>query len=122
MTQRYQRFRASISKSADNANQRPKKIQLLTRTITFCLILNFSAYASSSWSQASSWSGEESTTSRRSTRSRDLSSDPSPFSPGSNNLAIDLGQVFLMGNLNSNYSDSIGTQLHYTYGVSDLFA
>jgi hypothetical protein len=56
-------------------------------------------------------------------RNRESSSaihDVSPFSPGSNNLALDLGQVFLMGDLGQ-YSDSIGTQLHYTYGVSDLF-
>src|SRR6185437_8793963 len=34
----------------------------------------------------------------------------SPFSPGSHNLAIDLGQVFLMGDLSHNYSDAIGSQ------------
>ncbi len=45
----------------------------------------------------------------------------SPFSPGSNNLALDLGQVFLMGNLSSNFADSIGFRVHYTYGVSDMF-
>jgi hypothetical protein len=45
----------------------------------------------------------------------------SPYSPGSNNLALDVGQVFLMGGMGGNYSDAIGTQLHYTYGVSDLF-
>jgi hypothetical protein len=53
-------------------------------------------------------------------RSRDLGGDVSPFSPGSHNIAVDLGQVFLMGDL-AKYTDSIGTQLHYTYGVSDLF-
>jgi len=26
-----------------------------------------------------------------------------------------------MGDLSSNYTDSIGTQIHYTYGVSDMF-
>lgn len=48
-------------------------------------------------------------------------SELSPYSPGSNNVALDLGQVFLMGDLGNHYSDSIGGQLHYTYGVSDLF-
>lgn len=43
-----------------------------------------------------------------------------PFSPESNNLALDIGQIFLMGDL-SNYSNNIGGQLHYTYGVSSLF-
>ena len=32
-----------------------------------------------------------------------------------------MGQVFLMGDWGNRYSDSIGTQIHYTYGVSDLF-
>ncbi|MGK5082635.1 hypothetical protein WDW37_04955 [Bdellovibrionota bacterium FG-1] len=45
----------------------------------------------------------------------------SPFSPTSNNIALDVGQVFLMGDLGNRYNDSIGTQIHYTYGVSDLF-
>ncbi len=44
-----------------------------------------------------------------------------PFSPGSNNVSLDVGQIFLMGDLGSNYSDAIGAKLHYTYGVSDLF-
>ncbi len=48
-------------------------------------------------------------------------SDVSPFSPGSNNVSLDLGQVFLMGDLGNNYTDNIGAQIHYTYGVSDLF-
>ena len=48
-------------------------------------------------------------------------SEVAPYSPGSNNIALDLGQVFLMGNLGDQYSGPFGGQLHYTYGVSDLF-
>jgi hypothetical protein len=44
-----------------------------------------------------------------------------PFAPGSSNLAVDLGQVFLMGDLGEKYNDSLGAQVHYTYGVSDIF-
>jgi hypothetical protein len=58
---------------------------------------------------------------RESSLSSGSSGDTSPFAPGSNNIALDLGQVFLIGDLNK-YSDSLGTQLHYTYGVSDLLA
>jgi hypothetical protein len=36
-------------------------------------------------------------------------------------VAIDVGQVFLMGSLGDKYDSAIGTQVHYTYGVSDLF-
>ena len=45
-----------------------------------------------------------------------------PLSPGSHNLSIGVGQVFLMGSLSSNYENSLGTNIHYTYGVSDLFS
>lgn len=45
--------------------------------------------------------------------------DISPFSPDSNNISIDLGQVFLMGS--SPYKDTLGMKLHYTYGVSETF-
>jgi hypothetical protein len=47
--------------------------------------------------------------------------DAEPFTPGTSNLSLEMGQVFLMGDLGDKYSDAIGTQLHYTYGVSDLF-
>lgn len=75
-----------------------------------------------SWSRPSSWSSEDSSaSSHRTIKTKDIAArDVSPFAPGSNNLALDVGQVFLMGNL-TNYNDSLGTQLHYTYGVSDLF-
>ena len=46
----------------------------------------------------------------------------SPFAPGSSNLSIGVGQVFLMGNLANLYDNAIGTQLQYTYGVSDMFS
>ena len=46
----------------------------------------------------------------------------SPFSPGTHNLALSVGQVFLMGDLSSRYENALGTELHYTYGVSDLFS
>lgn len=45
-----------------------------------------------------------------------------PYSPGSHNVSLDLGQVFLTGRLGDNYPDSIGGQVHYSYGVSDIFA
>lgn len=70
---------------------------------------------------ANSWSNDDFKGSR-SSYSRDLSgSDVSPFSPGSHNLALDIGQVFLIGDL-SKYQNTLGTQIHYNYGVSDLFS
>ncbi len=68
-------------------------------------------------------SAEDSTPRSRkvATRGSSLRNSVSPFSPGSSNLGIDIGQIFLMGDLTRKYSDSIGTQLHYTYGVSEMF-
>lgn len=105
----------------------------------FALALIISAPAiaatgSSSWGNSSSPSWMNNDGGERDQRDRDSrgrrstmrddsarNANLSPFSPGSNNLAIDIGQVFLMGDLGQNYSDSIGAQVHYTYGVSDLF-
>lgn len=89
----------------------------------FLFCLPAAAHATSNWSQRGSWnsgnSGEAESTRKNSLRESD--SRISPFSPGSSNLAVDVGQVFLMGDLSSSYSDAIGSQLHYTYAVSDMF-
>jgi len=70
--------------------------------------------------------GDSSNTSVTSTKKhsskKDTTSDSEPFAPGTNNLSLEMGQVFLMGDLGDRYSDAIGTQVHYTYGVSNLFA
>jgi hypothetical protein len=76
----------------------------------------------SGWNNQPSWAAPaESSAPRRATHADSHYKDVSPFSPGSNNLAVDVGQVFLMGDLGNKYDDSIGAQIHYTYGVSDLF-
>lgn len=75
----------------------------------------------SNWTRPTVWTPEEPGSHRTTIRAREKISDLSPYSPGSNNIALDLGQVFLIGDL-ARFSDSIGTQLHYTYGVSDLFS
>ena len=55
-------------------------------------------------------------------QSRKFSEDLSPLAPGTHNLSIGVGQIFLMGNLSTNFENSLGTQVHYTYGVSDMFS
>jgi hypothetical protein len=87
------------------------------------------ASANSSWSSQPSWaSGASSDRAPSSAKSytkekyAPSQSNTSPFAPGSNNVSLEMGQVFLMGNLGDKYADSIGTGLRYTYGVSDLFA
>lgn len=73
------------------------------------------------WAQGGSGNDRADNTSRRPAYNKDSHFNLSPFAPGTNNLAIDVGQVFLMGDLGNNYADTIGSQLHYTYGVSDIF-
>ncbi len=48
-------------------------------------------------------------------------SDRTPLSPGTHNLSLAVGQVFLLGSL-TRFENAIGPEIHYTYGVSDLFA
>jgi hypothetical protein len=45
-----------------------------------------------------------------------------PLAPGTHNISLGVGQVFLLGKLGNNYENAIGTQLNYTYGVSELFS
>lgn len=82
--------------------------------------------ASSSWSNQPAWantpaSGSEASRKTYGAYRREQTYEVSPFSPGSHNVALDVGQVFLMGDLAESYSNNIGSQLHYTYGVSDIF-
>ncbi len=102
--------------------------QSITRLATNLLLISWVFLGSApesqgstgrSWLQQPSWAGTDQITDRRPALSRNRYT-ASPFTPGSNNLALDVGQIFLMGDLGE-YSDSIGSQIHYTYGVSDLF-
>lgn len=91
------------------------------------LILSIALAASSEaiaaqWSNQPSWASQNDSQRRRPVHSlREENLDLAPFAPGSNNLSLDVGQVFLMGDLASDFNDSIGSRLHYTYGVSDMF-
>ena len=83
--------------------------------------VSFASTGRSSFANTS-WNSDSGSSHRSSARAKDAySGEISPFSPGSHNLSVDLGQVFLMGDLTSRYANSLGTQLHYAYGVSDLF-
>lgn len=86
------------------------------------------ASAATSWNNQPTWAQGQSndpapTTNHRSYPAKEsyAKSNVSPFSPGSNNVSLDVGQVFLMGDLSDTYTNAIGTQIHYTYGVSDVF-
>jgi len=100
------------------------RLSLVEALALSSLLISSHAFAStgSSWSGGSNWGGE-SNSSVKSTKARSYISttDVSPFSPGSHNLGLDLGQVFLMGGL-TQFNDSLGMKLHYNYGVSDLFS
>lgn len=77
--------------------------------------------ATDSWSGGTpAWAASEAPPARRPSYAR-REIETIPFAPGSNNVALDVGQVFLMGDLGEAYTDSIGGRIHYTYGVSDIF-
>ncbi len=104
--------------------QKNIKISVGVIVLMGCATVSPKSYASTDPSiRPVAWTSDESSSSTtHSIKNRDTrSSEVSPFTPGSNNLALDLGQVFLIGGLPQNYTNSLGTQLHYTYGVSDLF-
>ncbi|HCM41253.1 MAG: hypothetical protein A2Z97_16210 [Bdellovibrionales bacterium GWB1_52_6] len=104
-------------------NHCPKLLLHFLSIFFITLTFQSAGIAGTSWLQQPSWaagSPSDSAQERRRTLSTDTRTNISPFAPASNNLAIDVGQVFLMGDLGQ-YSDSIGSQIHYTYGVSDLF-
>lgn len=92
----------------------------------FAYLTESFAATSSSWSGKPSWMTSGSSRggdgeSRRRSSYRGSEEIAPPFAPNSHNLSVDVGQVFLLGDLGSSYNDSIGSRLHYTYGVSDLF-
>lgn len=65
---------------------------------------------------------EDREVSRRSYSSRELSRlrELAPFSPTSNNVSLEIGQIILMGDL-AHYEDTLGSAVKYNYGVSRMF-
>lgn len=89
------------------------------------------AHATGSWKSDPDWAREDRERIRRDANeevglskkafSRERRREVSPFAPDTHNIAVDVGQVFLMGDMAANYSNAIGARLHYTYGVSEMF-
>lgn len=78
------------------------------------------------WNKNPGWAQESEPAPDRETerprkQSTERSSRYTPFSPGSNNLSVDVGQIFLFGDLGDQYTDAIGFQLHNVHAVSDMF-
>lgn len=96
-------------------------IEVVSLAIAMALLGEAASAAPSSWSSNPSWASSSESPPPSRKIHRDTNYNLAPFTPGSNNLSLDVGQVFLMGDLSSNYSDSIGAKIHYTYGVSDMF-
>ncbi len=90
----------------------------------------YPASKASSWSENSDDHSYEQTPPTKNNRSQketgqSRASTPvqkTPLSPGTHNLSLGIGEVFLTGGLSSKFDNAIGTQLQYTYGVSDLFS
>lgn len=108
-----------------------KANQLRVSVSVLAVVFSFNGFAATgpSWVQDQTYSQASPTDSRGSGESGRRSTyrgnrggrDVAPFTPGSHNIAVDMGQIFLMGDLNAKYQDNLGWRLHYTYGVSDIF-
>jgi hypothetical protein len=77
---------------------------------------------SSRFGQTSDRSEEPSTAAIKKTPSTASRKQLAPLTPGSHNLSLGIGQIFLTGDLSNAYDNSLGFQAQYTYGVSDLFS
>jgi opacity protein-like surface antigen len=76
------------------------------------------------WSKNPAWADDsQSRETERPKKSsdREFRSRYTPFSPGSNNLSLDVGQIFLFGDLGDQFTDSIGFQLRNVHAVSEMF-
>jgi hypothetical protein len=104
-----------------------KQLCLFLATFIVCSV-SFEAFAypvDSSDSDTSHFSKSTKDSPRNSQKNlqKTVSEPPAnPFAPGTQNLSFGIGQVFLLGNLGNNFDNAIGPELHYDYGVSDLFA
>lgn len=100
----------------------------VSKTHTLCLItlwiFTSPILTWASTSKVSTSSGTQNTTQAKEKKNSSLTdnADSEPFAPGTNNLGFEIGQQFLTGDLGNHYNDSMGWQLHYTYGVSELFS
>lgn len=102
---------------------------MIRSTFISLLALSISIPAmASSWVDDDSWQPTPSSsparasgTSRKSAARSQRPKDLRPFSPGSNNLSLEIGQTFLMGE-HSAYDDALSYTGSYTYGVSRLMA
>jgi hypothetical protein len=111
-------------KSQQASNEKKNKATLVLWVGLLATLASGTAEAASQWNSDAGWGASDESGSRKGRSSTRLSSSRyqiSPFSPGSNNLGIDIGQIFLMGDLTRDYADSIGSQIRYTYGVSEMF-
>jgi len=96
---------------------------LLPLTLTALLTLSPARAASRYPAEEGASFGRSSKESAPPKRRKQDSSPPStPFAPGTHNLSVGVGQVFLMGDLSNHYDNAIGPEVRYTYGVSDLFS
>ena len=99
------------------------------RTILILVLSTFGVCSVSQESSADSLFNADSITYTLSSRdtpnnkkSAELASIKGPFAPNTHNLSLGVGQVFLLGSLSNKYENTIGPEVDYTYGVSDLFS
>jgi hypothetical protein len=73
------------------------------------------------WSKTPRWADDQPVRENQERPQVEPRSSLTPFSPGSNNLSLDVGQIFLYGDIGGDYADAIGFQLRNVHAVSDIF-
>lgn len=110
-------------------------VNLIVALLGVCLVPSVYAYpvskASSNWNNGENTPATPPPATAKQVRPINRDSAPiskashynkTPLSPGTHNVAIGIGQVFLAGDLSKANDNALGSQLQYTYGVSDLFS
>jgi hypothetical protein len=104
---------------------KPAHLRVVSLFLTFAIAgdpPSAMAYGESGHSYLESVTFTRSSAEKPPSKKHDYHPPLSPFAPGTHNLSVGVGQVFLLGSIGDRYEDAIGPSLNYTYGVSDLFA
>lgn len=91
--------------------------------MSFFISAEASSWSNPAYQTASVQTIKMTRSSRETSNSTKISTGRGPLAPGTHNLSLGVGQVFLMSKIsNTEFDNAIGTELHYTYGVSELFS
>lgn len=91
--------------------------------MSFFISAEASSWSNTPYQTASVQTVKMTRSSRETSNSTKISTARGPLAPGTHNISLGVGQIFLLGKIsNMEFENAIGTEIHYTYGVSELFS